>query len=180
MRIVCAAESVRGLPWDVVSALVPSLVLAPAFLALLVSVHTAVPEERKIWTGLAVAFAAVYVPLTTSAYAVELAVVQPLVMRGHADRVALLTLTRPDTILNAVDGLGYAFMSLAALFAALAFEGGRLEMWIRRLFLATGILALPILATYFVDRGFIYVAGLWGITVPSASILLAVYFRRRC
>jgi hypothetical protein len=46
-------------PWDVVAALVPSLVLAPAFLALLVLVHSAVPEERRIWIRLAVAFAAV-------------------------------------------------------------------------------------------------------------------------
>jgi hypothetical protein len=177
--ITVVASRLLPAPWDVVGALVPSLVLAPAFLALIVSVHSSVPEEMRVWTRLAAAFAAVYVPLTTSAYVVELAVVEPLVMRGHADRVALLTLTRMDSVLNAVDGLGYAFMSLAAVFAALAFEGGRLERWIRRLFIATGILAVPILLTYFVDRGFIYVAGLWGITVPGAGILLAIYFRRR-
>jgi hypothetical protein len=166
-------------PWDVVGALVPSLVLAPAFLALIVSVHSSLPEEMRVWTRLAAAFAAVYVPLTTSAYVVELAVVEPLVMRGDADRVALLTLTRMDSVFNAVDGLGYAFMSLAAFFAAPAFEGARLERWIRRLFFATGILIVPILLTYFVDRAYIYVAGLWGITVPGAAILLAIYFRRR-
>lgn len=177
--IAVGASRLLTAPWDVVGALVPSLVLAPAFLALIVSVHSSVPEEKRGWTRLAAAFAAVYVPLTTSAYVVELAVVEPLVMRGHAGRVALLTLTRMDSVLNAVDGLGYAFMSLAAVFAALAFEGGRLERWIRRLFIATGILAVPILLTYFVDRAFIYLAGLWGITVPGAGILLAIYFRRR-
>jgi hypothetical protein len=165
-------------PWDVVGALVPSLVLAPAFLALVVSVHSSVPEAMRGWTRLAAAFAAVYVPLTTSAYVVELAVVEPLVLRGQGDRAALLTLTRMDSVFNAVDGLGYAFMSVAAVFAARAFEGGRLERWIRRLLIVTGLLAVPILLTYFVDRGFIYVAGLWGLTVPAAGILLAVYFRR--
>ena len=80
----------------------------------------------------------------------------------------------------AVDGLGYVFMSLAALFAAAAFDGGRLERRIRQLLLATGMLGVPILLTYFVDRRFIYAAGLWGITVPASAIFLAAFFRRRC
>ena len=165
-------------PWDVIAPLAPSLVLAPAFLALLVCVHSSVRDEVKIWTRLAVAFAGVYVPLCSTAYIVEMLVVQPLVLRGQADRVALLTLTRGGTVLNAVDGLGYIFMSLATLCAAPAFAGGRVERWIRWLFLANGILAVPIFLTYFVNPLFIYVAGPWGITIPGSTILLAIYFRR--
>lgn len=165
-------------PWDVVAPLAPSLLLAPAFLALLVCVHSAVRDEQKIWTQLAVAFACVYVPLVSTAYVVEMLVVEPLVLRGQADRVALLTLTHQGTVLNAVDGLGYLFMALATLSAAPAFEGGGIEGWIRRLFVATGILALPIFLTYFVSPAFIYVAGLWGVTVPASAILLAIFFRR--
>jgi len=47
------------------------------------------------------------------------------------------------------------------------------------LFLANGILGIPILLTYFVDPAFIYVAALWGVTVSGSSILLAVSFRRQ-
>src|SRR5262245_48239066 len=74
-------------PWDVAAPLVPSLLLAPAFLVLLVCVHSAAPAEQKIWSRLAVAFAGVYVPLVWTAYVLELLVVEPLVMRGEADRV---------------------------------------------------------------------------------------------
>jgi hypothetical protein len=46
-------------PWDNVLTLVPSLVLAPALLALLVCVHDSAPSDGKVWSKLAVAFAGV-------------------------------------------------------------------------------------------------------------------------
>jgi hypothetical protein len=159
--------------------LLPSLVLAPAFLALLVSIDFSVPQEKKIWSRLATMFGAAYVPLVTAAYIVELFVVEPMVLSGQADRVALLTVDRTDSVLNAIDGLGYVFMSGASLCVAAAIDGGRLERAIRRLFLVTGVLAVPIVLTYFVDRRFMYVAGLWGVTVPASAILLGIFFYRR-
>ncbi|GAB6273507.1 MAG: hypothetical protein STSR0004_03700 [Peptococcaceae bacterium] len=165
-------------PWDVVLPIAPSLVLAPAFLVMLVCVNAIVPSEKKIWIQLGVAFAEVYVPLCSTAYIVELFVVEPRVMHGAASQVALLTLTRGDTILNAVDGIGYIFMCLATLFAAPAFVGGRLQQWIRWLFLANGILAAPIFLTYFVNPSFIYVAAPWSVTISGSAILLAIFFRR--
>jgi hypothetical protein len=96
--------------------------------------------------------------------------------------VALLTLaqygTQPNTVFTAIDGLGYAFMSLACLFAALALGGSSLERWIRWLLVATAVLGVPSMLTYFVNPAFMSIAGLWGITVPGFSVLLAVYFRR--
>ncbi len=165
-------------PWDVVLPIAPSLVLAPAFLVMLVCVNAMVPGERRIWSQLGVAFAEVYVPLCSIAYIVELFVVEPRVMHGAANEVALLTLTRGDTILNAVDGIGYIFMCLATLFAAPAFVGDRLQQWIRWLFLANGILAVPIFLTYFVNRSFIFGAALWSVTISVSAILLATFFRR--
>lgn len=165
-------------PWDLILPIAPSLALAPAFLAMLVCVNATVASDRKIWTQLGVAFAAVYVPLCSIAYVVELFVVEPRVMRGAASEVALFTLTRGDTVLNAVDGLGYIFMSLATLFAAPALVGDRLQQWIRWLFVANGILAVPIFLTYFVSPSFIYLAALWSITISGSAILLAIFFRR--
>ena len=47
-------------PWDNILTLVPSLVLAPALLVLLVCVHHTARSDRKVWSHLAVAFAGVY------------------------------------------------------------------------------------------------------------------------
>ena len=165
-------------PWDNVLTLVPSLLLAPALLALLVCVHNTAPSDKKVWSHLAVAFAAVYAALVSVVYVLELAVVEPLIMRGDAARAGLLTI-EPGGVLNAIDGLGYAFLGLALLSAAPVFAGRGLDRLIRWLLLANGAAVVPILLTYFVDRAFLVIAGLlWGIAIPTVSVLLAIWFRR--
>jgi hypothetical protein len=165
-------------PWDNILTLVPSLVLAPALLALLVCVHHTARSDRKAWSHLAVAFAGVYTALVSVVYVVELAVVEPLIVRGNAARAGLLTI-EPGGVLNAIDGLGYAFLGLALLFAAPVFAGEGLDRLIRWLLFANGVAVVPILLTYFVDRAFLLIAGpLWGLAVPAVAVLLAVSFRR--
>jgi hypothetical protein len=164
-------------PWANILTLVPSLVLAPALLVLLVCVHDTTPADKRVWSHLAVAFAGVYVALVSVVYVVQLAVVEPLIVRSDAARAGLLTID-PGGVLNAIDGLGYAFLGLALLFAAPVFTRSRLDRWIRWLLVANGAAVVPILLTYFVDRAFLVIAGLlWGIAVPGVSALLAVSFR---
>jgi hypothetical protein len=173
---------VLGHPWDAAAALVPSIILAPSLVALFVSVHHSVPPEKKVWSHAALAFACIYAPLCTVAYVVELSVVQPYVLRGQADQVALLTLaqygTQPNTVFSAFDGLGYAFLSIACLFAAPIFGGRGLERWIRWMLVGTGVMGVPTILTYFVNPAFLWLTTPWSITVPAFSVLLAIYFKR--
>ena len=164
-------------PWDVILPIAPSLFLAPSFLVLLVCVNAVTSSERTIWSQLGVAFGCVYVPLCVAAYIVELFVVEPRVLRGATDETALLTLVRGDSVFNAIDGIGYVFMCMATLFAAPAFGSTRLERWIRWLFLANGVLAIPIFLTYFVNRSFMWVAALWSVTTTGSALLLVMFFR---
>ncbi len=145
---------------------------------MLVCLNAAVPDERKIWSQLGVAFGCVYVPLCVAAYIVELLVVEPRVLRGAGAETALLTLVRGDTVFNAIDGIGYVFMCVATLFAAPAFERAGPDRWIRWLLLANGFLAVPIFLTYFVNRSFIWAAALWCVTITGSSVLLIAFFRR--
>jgi hypothetical protein len=166
-----------GPPWDNVPTLVPSLLLAPALLVLLVCVDAASSEEDRIWSRLGVAFAGIYVALVSVVYVVELAVVEPLIVSGHAGRAGLLTID-PGGTLNAVDGLGYTFLGFALLWLAPVFHGTRLKRWTRWSLVANGIAIVPIVLTYFVDRAFIAITGpLWAIAVPASSLVLAVSFR---
>jgi hypothetical protein len=178
MAAVLTEAKLLSAPWDAVLPLAPSLLLAPSFLAMLVCANAVVPRDRKIWSQLGVAFAGVYVPLCSAAYIVELFVVEPRILRGAAAETTLLTIVRGDSVFNAIDGLGYIFMSLAALFTAPAFGGSRLERWIRWLFVAHGAVALPIFLTYFVSRTFIYGAALWSVTLSASGVLMAVFFQR--
>ncbi len=174
---VLTEAHVLSAPWTVVLPLVPSLLLAPSFLAMMVSVNALVLNERKVWSQLGVAFAGVYVPLCAAAYIVELFVVEPRVLRGETTQVVLLTLVRGDSVFNAIDGIGYVFMCLATLVTAPAFGHARLEQWIRRLFVANGVLGVPIFLTYFVNRSFMWAAALWSVSITASAILLAVHFR---
>jgi len=148
-------------PWDVILPIAPSLLLAPSFLVMLVCVNAMISSERQIWSQLGIAFGGVYVPLCVAAYVVELFVVGPRVSRGATSETVLLTLVRSDSVFNAIDGVGYVFMCLATAFTSQAFNTNRLERWIHWLFLANGVLAVPIFRTYFIDRAFIWGAALW-------------------
>jgi len=56
-------------------------------------------------------------------------VVVPHIFLGETYKVALL-LFNPGSFMSGLDALGYLSMSLATLFAAPVFVGGRLEHWI--------------------------------------------------
>lgn len=66
-------------------------------------------------------------------------VVQESLLSGYTQGLEWFVIGSPNSITNTIEGSGYGFMGLAALFAGLAFEGGRLERWIKRLFIINGI-----------------------------------------
>ena len=164
-------------PWNLLLPIVPSLLLAPAFLVMMVCVNAIAPAFQRIWSQIGVALTIVYVPLVSAAYIVELFVVEPRMLRGFGAETSLLTLTRSDSVLNAIDGLGYLMMCFATLASANAFGRVRRQRLLGWLFRANGILALPIFLTYFVNRAFIWAAAPWAVTVAASAFLLGGEFR---
>jgi hypothetical protein len=165
-------------PSDNVLTLVPSLLLATALLALLVCVDNTAPADKKVWSHLAVAFAGIYVALVSVVYVVELAVVEPLILRGDAARAGLLTI-EPGGLLNAIDGLGYAFLGVALLFAAPVFAGIGLDRFIRWLLLANWCRGRANSA-YLLRRSGVprHRRARMGHRDSHLSVLLAIWFRR--
>jgi hypothetical protein len=82
-----------------------------------------------------------------------------------------------DSFLYAVDILGYSFMSVATLFAAMVFTGRGLERVVHWFLVANGLL-LPFLALQMYFHSLIYVAALWAITFLGSTWSLALFFRR--
>jgi hypothetical protein len=172
---IVVAMSLLPAPWDIVLAIGASLLLAPSFVVLMVSVHYAAPAEKKIWSHIGIAFAILYAALVSIVYVTWLFVVEPHVLRGQANQVALLIFV-PGSFLQMVDGLGYTFMGVALFFVTPVFAGKRLDTWIRWLCLLSGPGAVVVFLSYVF---YIPPMGLpeWVIT-PALAILLAVYFRR--
>ncbi len=69
-------------PWDVVIPIGASLLLAPSFVVMMVSVHYAAPAEKKIWSHIGITFAVLYAALVSMVYVTWLFVVEPHVLRG--------------------------------------------------------------------------------------------------
>jgi len=163
-------------PWHLITLTFPSFWLALSFVILMISVYYCASDERKIWGHIAVAFAIMYATLNTAVYFLQMTVVVPFMLNGRAEEVAFITLSM-GTFIYGLDVLGYSLMSLATLFAAPIFAGGRLERWIRWALIANGLLAPALLLQQNLPT--FAIAGLWAITFPVATALLAVLFKRK-
>ena len=163
-------------PLGIIVLLTPSLFLGSAFLLLMLSVHEATSAERRIWSGAAVAFSTVYTVLISLNYFVQLAWVGPRLSAGRPQGLEPFLFVPFDSFLYAVDILGYSFMSVATLFAALAIRGGGTARIARWFLVANGLL-LPFLALQMYVHGLIWFAALWAVTFPAATFALALLFR---
>ena len=106
----------------------PVALLALVFVALAVCIHGDAEEDRKGRSLIGVACAAVAAGLLTVAYVVQLAVVQPSLLKGETEGLSLVSQYNPHGVFIAFEDLGYALMSVAFLFCGAALVGrGRLE-----------------------------------------------------
>lgn len=157
-----------------------ALLLAPAFVVLLVAVHLAAGEDRRVLTASGLLFAAIYAAIVSANYVLQLTVVRPNVLAGRTEGMAVFAVTNPHSIFWALEQGGYAFPCLATLAVAPAFSGGRLETWTRWLWAANGVAGLAATAAYLVLMSpAIVMADLaaWGLIFPAGAALTALVFR---
>ncbi|MCA9157674.1 MAG: hypothetical protein KDA72_05065 [Planctomycetales bacterium] len=164
-------------PLGLVVLLVPSLLLGSSFLVLVASIHQLAPEDRKVWSLSAVAFATAYAALTGTVYFVQLSFVAPRLARGQIEGMEMFLFVPFDSFFYSVDILGYSFMSVATLLAGRVFLGSGTSRVVRWLLTANGML-LPFIALQIYYQPLIWCASLWAITFPGATWALAILFRR--
>ncbi|HCK83624.1 MAG TPA: hypothetical protein DHW63_03635 [Hyphomonadaceae bacterium] len=157
--------------------LTPSLLLAPAFLTLMIAVHQTVSPPRRVLSHAAIAFATIYAALISIVYYVQLTLVAPRLARNDTEGMEVLVFTPFDSFFYSVDILGYSFMSLATLFAGFALRGKPAARVARCCLIANGML-LPFLALQMYYHWMIYAASLWAFTFPASAALLAIMFQR--
>lgn len=170
------AES-SSTPLGLVILLTPSLFLGSSFLVMTVSIHQLSSPGQKIWSQSALVFATIYTVLISINYYVQLAWVTPRLAAGRIAGMEQFLFVPFDSFLYSVDILGYSFMSVATLFAAMVFTGKGIERIARWFLLANGLL-LPFIALQMYCHWFIWIAALWAITFPGSTWSLAILFRR--
>jgi len=160
--------------------LIPSLLLAPTFVVLMVSLHYYASLDKKIWSQLGIAFALIYAVMASINYILQLTVVRLSIVNKETDGLAMFVMGNPHSIFWALAS-AYIFMNLAMLFVAPVFYGGRLERWIRWLFIANGASVVVTIFGVGVDSPAIYLLVSlvpWCIIFSLATALVAMLFRR--
>lgn len=161
----------------------PGILLALIFVVLMVCIHFYASNDKKIFSQIGLSFALVYATVVLIDYFIQFTVVIPSILSGEIAGLSLFTQYNPHGIFIALEGLGYFMMSIAFLFTAAVFVGGRLELAIRWLFVASFILAIVSFAILSLLRYDIVAFEVtiltinWTVLIVS-GILLSVLFRR--
>jgi hypothetical protein len=156
-----------------------SLLLALSFIVLMASIHNYAPQEKKVWSQIGLSFAIVYAALLIWNYYLQLTVVQT-----NPHLYAWLTMDfTSDTAFWSLETIGYTLMSLAALFVMPIFAKGRIELAIRWCFAINAVFTTLGSIGYVVSGNPLHILvlaslGVWAITFPIATALLAVMFKR--
>ncbi len=159
---------------------IPSLALVPAFTALMVSIHSYVSEDKRIWSRLGLAFTLIYASMAAINYMVQMLPVWRSINNGEADGLAMFVLGNPHSIFWAL-AYAYIFMHLAMLLSAPVFAGNPLEKRIRTLFILNGVSGLLTLVNAFLDSPPLYLLGsliVWCPVFTAATVSVAVLFMR--
>jgi hypothetical protein len=162
-------------PIGIAVLLTPSLLLASAFVVMMVALHQAAPSDKKALSQAGLAFATIYAALVSLVYFVQLTLVAPRLARGDMADIEFLRFVPYQSFLFAVDLLGYSFMSLATLLVAFALPNARFVRWSKAFLIANGLL-LPFIALQMYFPQLIWVAAFWGLTFPAAAISIAAMF----
>ena len=176
--------------WSLDVAYGSSFLLAPAFVTMMVSVHRYAAPDKKVWSQLGLSFAIIYAVMCSLTYYVQLTFVKNNYLPIAEEAVAPFVFI-PGTPIFAQDMLGYVFFCLATLAAGFVFTGGKLEAWIKRLFILNGVLfAVPTLilpaltmpvnaaGTGVGNQVGDYANIVWSFYVAIATGLTAIVFKR--
>lgn len=160
--------------------LFPSLLLAPAFTAFMVCIHSYAAENKKVWSLLGLSFTLIYATMAALNYIIQLLPVWRSINHGETDGLAMFVSGNPHSIFW---GLVYTyfFMNLAMLFSAMVFAGNPLENRIRLLFILNGFSAVVTLASAFLDSVQFYLIGsllIWCPIFTAAVVSVAVLFNK--
>ena len=166
--------------------LYPAIFIAPLFLVLAVCIHNYAPSGKKIYSQIGLSFAWICAAMISMDYYVQLTVIQPSLLRGEMDGLALFVQYNPHGIFIALEDLGYLMMSFAFFFIARVFTGDeRIERVLRWLFTIGSLLAigLYIVLSAIYGNNLEYRFEVMIITINwtlliVAGVLLSILFRR--
>jgi len=172
------AASFEPIPY--IAWVIPCLLLTLTFPVVMSCIHYYVPDDKKIWSLLGLVFAVMYGAVLAANYWVLLTLVRESLLSGYTEGLEWFVIGSPHSITNTIEGIGYGFMGLAAIFVSQVFDGNRLGIWLQRLFIVNG--AAGIAGVILGGLGMIVATmvslALWCVTFPVATAMVAILFKR--
>ena len=164
----------------------PALLSVLVFVVLVVCIHSVAAAEKRLFSLIAVCFAIMSATILGTDYFIQLAVIQPSLLKGETAGLSLFSQYNPHGIFIALEDLGYLMMSVALLFAAFVLTGqNKVERAIRWLFITSFMLVVGLLVVlsllygeHLEYRFEVAVILINWIVLIVGGILLSVYFRR--
>lgn len=158
---------------------VVSIVDAAVLLMLMTSIHEATAKHLQVLSRIAVVFTTLFCAAVSTNRFVQLSIVRQRISSGDTAGIGWFLPYGPHSAMFSLEILGWGFfLGIACLFAAPTFSGGKLEIAIRWLFLSYGVLGLVTAIAFVLESPIAAVGFLaWGAVLPTATGLLAAFFR---
>jgi hypothetical protein len=157
---------------------IPSLLLAPLFVIMMLSIHHYASDDQKVLSQLGFSFALICAAVLSIHYYIQLTFVQQGILNHETAGVWQFAAPNPHSFFWTFAALGYGFMGIALLCAAPVFAG-KSERAIKWLFIANGIVGIGFLIgnamSIFIVN--ILASFVWGVLFLIATILVARKFR---
>ncbi|MGI6585811.1 MAG: hypothetical protein ACOX3L_07725 [Lutisporaceae bacterium] len=172
------AASFEPVPY--IAWVIPCLLLALTFPIMMSSIYIYAFDDKKLWSLLGLIFAVMYGAILATNYWLLLTVVRESLLGGYTEGLEWFVIGSPHSITNTIEGIGYGFMGLAAIFASQVFDGNRLGIWLRCLFIVNGVAGIAgvILGGLGIMTATMVSLALWCLTFPVATAMLAILFKR--
>lgn len=154
------------------------LVMLPASLVLFSLLACALEGDKKTWGIIGLGFHLLYVGIVSAVYFVQVSIVIPLVLCG-AEVSKHLLMSNPQSVVWAVNYLGWGFLGVSLLFYAAPLGRTGTEGIIKWLFVFVGVTSLLAVLGYLMDSMTLQVGVLfaWVFALPASAVFLIKWFR---
>lgn len=157
---------------------IPSLLLAPLFVIMMLSIHQYASDDKKVLSQLGFSFALICATVLSIHYYIQLTFVRQGILNHETAGVWQFAAPNPHSLFWTFAALGYGFMGIALLCTAPVFSE-KSERDIKWLFIANGIVGIGFLigngmGVFIVN---ILASFVWGVLFLIAVILVAKIFR---
>ena len=158
----------------------PSLILPLSFIVLLICIHLSLPQEKHVWSLVALALGILYATMASINYNIQVVAVRQSLAAGETAGIEMFIPDNPHSVFAAMAN-SYVYLSLSMVAAGFAFENQGLQRWIRWIFFAQMVTAVGQAGATMFDLSmdiFYATSMVWVIVAPVSFVLLAILFAR--